>query len=225
MAAKLNRDVIARTGLDLLAEHGLDGLSMRVLATALGVQAPTLYWHVKNKRELLDVMANVIAAEIHQRIRPRQRDQPVPDWLADVARAIRSAMLAYRDGARVFVGSVTPSARPANEFALDQLRAAGFPLDAAALAMTTVLHYVTGSTIEEQARTGIDYDDNPYAGAPLLNANEFPLGAQVRDVLFNPDADAAFEAGLSIVLAGIMTTLDAQKAPTVRRGPSVGGEA
>lgn len=207
MAAKLNRDVIARTGLQLLDEHGLDGLSMRLLAGALGVQAPTLYWHVKNKRELLDVMADVIAADIHDRMRPRRPGETAHTWLADVARAIRAALLAYRDGARVFVGSATPSARPANEMALRELRADGFGLDAAARAVMTLLHYVTGSTIEEQARTGVDYEDNPYRSAYLLNAEQFPLGAQVRHVLFNPDADASFEAGLAIVLAGISVTL------------------
>ena len=207
MPPKLTRDVIARTGLDLLGEHGLDGLSMRTLAAALGVQAPTLYWHVKNKRELLDAMADVIASEACQRLRPRHDGEAVPDWLADIARAIRSAMLQYRDGARVFVGSVTPSARPANELVLTGLQTAGFGLDAAAQAVLVLLHYVTGSAIEEQARSGVDYDDNPYANAELLDAEQFPLTAQVRRVLFNPDADASFESGLAVVLAGVTETL------------------
>ena len=207
MPPKLTRDVIARTGLDLLGEHGLDGLSMRTLAAALGVQAPTLYWHVKNKRELLDAMADVIAAEACQRLRPRDDGESVPDWLADVARTIRTAMLRYRDGARVFVGSMTPSARPGNEMVLTGLRAAGFDLAAAAQAILVLLHYVTGSAIEEQARTGTDYEDNPYANADLLDAERFPLTAEVRLVMFNPDADAAFESGLRTVLAGITSTL------------------
>lgn len=207
MPPKLTRDVIARTGLDLLGEHGLDGLSMRTLAAALGVQAPTLYWHVKNKRELLDAMADVIAAEASQRLRPRDDGDSVPDWLGDVARAIRAAMLRYRDGARVFVGSVTPSARPANELVLGGLQSAGFDLDAAAQAVLVLLHYVTGSAIEEQARTGTDYEDNPYANADLLDAERFPLTAAVRLVMFNPDADASFESGLRTVLAGITATL------------------
>jgi TetR/AcrR family tetracycline transcriptional repressor len=203
----LTRDVIARTGLDLLNEHGLDGLSMRTLATALGVQAPTLYWHVKNKRELLDAMADVIAVEANQLLRPRDTDEATPDWLATVARAMRSAVLRYRDGARVFVGSVTPSARPSSELVLGELQAVGYSPAAAAQAVLTLLHYVTGSTIEEQARSGADYQDNPYTTAELLDAEQFPLSAQVRHVLFNPDADASFESGLTVVLAGITATL------------------
>ncbi len=207
MPPRLTRDAIARAGLEVLAEHGLDGLSMRTLANWLGVQAPTLYWHVKNKRDLLDGMADVIAAEACLRLRPRGDGDSVPDWLADTARAIRSAMLQYRDGARVFVGSVTPSARPANELVLTGLQSAGFSLDAAAQAILTLLHYVTGSVIEEQARSGVDYEDNPYTNAELLDAEQFPLTAQVRLVLFNPDADVSFEDGLAVVLAGIAATL------------------
>ncbi|MDV3127698.1 TetR/AcrR family transcriptional regulator C-terminal domain-containing protein [Mycobacterium sp. 21AC1] len=203
MAPKLNREVIARTGLGLLAEHGLDGLSMRTLATALDVQAPTLYWHVKNKRELLDEMADVIAVEAHHMLRPRRAGESVPDWLGEVARALRSAMLQYRDGARVFVGSATPSARPSTELVLTELQAAGVRPDAAAVALLTVLHYVTGSAIEEQARSGVDYENNPYANAESINSQDFPLATQVRRVMFNPDADASFEAGLAVVLAGI----------------------
>ncbi|UNB54853.1 TetR/AcrR family transcriptional regulator C-terminal domain-containing protein [Mycolicibacterium sp. YH-1] len=207
MSPKLTRDVIARTGLDLLVDHGLDGLSMRTLASALGVQAPTLYWHVRNKRELLDAMADVIAAEACQRLRPLGDGDSVAHWLADVARTLRSALLQYRDGARVFVGSATPSARPANEMVLTGLQSAGFDLDAAAQTVLVLLHYVTGSAIEEQARSGVDYEDNPYANAELLDAERFPLTARVRLVLFNPDADASFEAGLTTVLAGITATL------------------
>lgn len=207
MAPKLNREVIARTGLRLLAEHGLDGLSMRTLATALDVQAPTLYWHVKNKRELLDEMADVIALETYQLLRPRHENETALDWLAEVGRVMRAGLLRYRDGARVFVGSLTPSARLSSELVLTELRDAGFGLDAAALAMLTLLHYVSGNAIEEQARTGADYENNPYIAVELLDPQQFPLGAQVRGVLFNPDADATFEAGLAVVLAGVSTML------------------
>lgn len=210
MAAKLNRDVIARAGLEQLEQHGLDGLTMRTLAAALSVQAPTLYWHVKNKRELLDAMADVMAMETYQRLHRRCADETARDWMAEVARIMRSGMLRYRDGARVFVGSLTPAARLSSELVLSELRDAGFSVEAGAQAMITVLHYVTGSVIEEQARTGIDYADNPYLNVDLLDAKQFPLSAQARTVLFDPDADASFEAGLAMVLAGITTTLGEQ---------------
>jgi TetR/AcrR family transcriptional regulator, tetracycline repressor protein len=204
MPVKLNRDVIAREGLRLLADGGIDGVTMRSLAGALGVRAPTLYWHVRSKRELLDAMADVIAAEAIEHLRPRHPGESVEDWLADMARTFRSAMLRYRDGARVFVGSVTPAAPRATELALTELCRAGFSLEAGAHAVVTLLHYTTGSAIEEQARAGLDYPENPYRSF-TPDPTEFPLSATARPLIFNPDADAGFEDGLSVVLAGIRT--------------------
>ncbi|WP_280469956.1 TetR family transcriptional regulator [Nocardia brasiliensis] len=65
--------VIAQAALDLLDEVGLDGPTMRKVAAALDVQAPALYWHVANKRELLDAMArNVFVAAIEGLEAPRR---------------------------------------------------------------------------------------------------------------------------------------------------------
>ncbi len=203
MAARLNREVIAEAGLQLLGESGIDGVTMRSLAGALGVAAPTLYWHVRSKRELLDLMADVIAADAASRIRPRRPEQTAETWLAELAREFRAAMVRYRDGARVFVGSLTPAAAPATELALTELCAAGYSLQAAAGAVGTLLHYITGSVIEEQAITGVDYPNNPYA-AEVIDPQQFPLFAKAAATVFNPNADAAFEKGLSIVLAGIV---------------------
>jgi len=50
----LERDLVVNTALKLLDEVGLDGLTLRKLAAELGVQAPALYWHFKNKQALLD---------------------------------------------------------------------------------------------------------------------------------------------------------------------------
>ena len=54
---KLSRETVIRAALDLLNEVGVDGLSTRRLAERLGVQQPALYWHFKNKRELLDALS------------------------------------------------------------------------------------------------------------------------------------------------------------------------
>lgn len=48
--ARLDRETIISAALDLLNEVGMEGLTTRKLAQKLGVEQPTLYWHVKNKR-------------------------------------------------------------------------------------------------------------------------------------------------------------------------------
>jgi len=81
--------VIARTALGLLNEVGLDGLTMRLLAKELGVQAAALYWHLKNKQELLDAMAAIMFRELNDGLEAPRKGT---DWRT--GSAIGSAMCA-----------------------------------------------------------------------------------------------------------------------------------
>ena len=54
----LDRQQVVDEALELLDDEGLDALSLRALAGRLGVQAPTLYWHIGSKAELLDALAD-----------------------------------------------------------------------------------------------------------------------------------------------------------------------
>ncbi len=56
-----HRDIVT-TGLTLLRQYGLADLSMRRIAKELGVQPGALYWHVKNKQELLVALARELTA-------------------------------------------------------------------------------------------------------------------------------------------------------------------
>jgi TetR/AcrR family tetracycline transcriptional repressor len=206
---KLTAEVIARAALGLLNEVGLDGLTMRLVAKELGVQAPTLYWHLKNKQELLDAMADLIFAEAAAGLEAPARGVPWDDWAAERVGRLRDAMLRYRDGARVFAGSFNthPAVLRTMELTLRTLVDAGFPLEAAARAFPALLHYTVGFTIEQQARSGAAYDTaNPYAGrglATLLDPARHPLTARVADQLDEAGSDAAFAYGLRLILAGM----------------------
>ncbi len=50
---RLTRDEVVAAGARLLDEEGVEGLSMRRLAGVLGTGPATLYWHVRDKDELL----------------------------------------------------------------------------------------------------------------------------------------------------------------------------
>ena len=109
---KLSRETVIRAALDLLNEVGVDGLSTRRLAERLGVQQPALYWHFKNKRELLDALSRQMLVERHTRGIP----QPGEHWrtfLHDNAMSFRRGLLAYRDGARIHAGTRPDGRRPA----------------------------------------------------------------------------------------------------------------
>ena len=60
----LTRERVLRAAVAYADEHGIEELSMRKLGAELGVEAMSLYHHVKNKDEILDGMVDVIAMQI-----------------------------------------------------------------------------------------------------------------------------------------------------------------
>ncbi|GHL78412.1 TetR family transcriptional regulator [Escherichia coli] len=148
---KLQPNTVIRAATDLLNEVGVDGLTTRKLAERLGVQQPALYWHFRNKRALLDALAEAMLAENHTHSVPRADD----DWrsfLIGNARSFRQALLAYRDGARIHAG--TRPGAPQMETADAQLRflcEAGFSAGDAVNALMTISYFTVGAVLEEQA--------------------------------------------------------------------------
>lgn len=60
----LNREIVLRKAIEMADTGGLDGLSMRKVASALGVEAMSLYNHLTNKDDLLDGMTDLAVSEI-----------------------------------------------------------------------------------------------------------------------------------------------------------------
>lgn len=60
----LTRDEIVTTALGIMDAYGLADLSMRRLATTLGVQPSALYWHFANKQTLLAAVADQVLADL-----------------------------------------------------------------------------------------------------------------------------------------------------------------
>ncbi|CAG0952441.1 partial Tetracycline repressor protein class A from transposon 1721, partial [Rhodocyclaceae bacterium] len=53
---QLDRAAWTRAALDILAEKGLDGIRVEVLAKRLKVTKGSFYWHFKDRRDLLDAV-------------------------------------------------------------------------------------------------------------------------------------------------------------------------
>jgi TetR/AcrR family transcriptional regulator, tetracycline repressor protein len=196
---RLERTGVVRAALDLLNEVGFDGLTIRRLAKQLGVQGPALYWHFKNKQELIDEMALALLADAH--MQPRQ-DEDWAEWLAEGSRRIRRAMLSYRDGARLLAGyrPSHPLARMGAQAVFAHLQAAGFGMPDALWALVTVRQFTFGWTMDEQAAEG-----RPPPPGPRL------------------DPEAGFEFGLAVVIAGLREHLATQapSSPAARSGAGV----
>jgi AcrR family transcriptional regulator len=62
---RLSRDAVIQAAIELAGQIGIDALSMRKLAETLGVEAMSLYNHVKNKEDLLDAMVDTVVGEMY----------------------------------------------------------------------------------------------------------------------------------------------------------------
>jgi TetR/AcrR family tetracycline transcriptional repressor len=148
----LDRETIVRTALDLLGETGIDGLSTRRLAAELGIKSASLYWHFKDKNELLNEMSGMM----FDACLPLPADTPGFDWaewLAHGARSIRNQALSRRDGAQVMARPrpKAPNARVKFEENVKLLERYGFTAQEAALTMQALRRYAIGAALQEQS--------------------------------------------------------------------------
>ena len=202
MTKGLNRERIVAAALDLLDEKGIDGVTVRAVATRLEVQAPALYWHVRGKQELLDEMGTEIQRRINAAFAQGYADRGWRDALAGYARVLRSEYRSHRDGARTFSGTrlTDPEVLRAQEPWLASWTSAGLDMVHAVDAAELVTAFVVGFVIEEQerrqsgaARYSLEVRDAMVGeGAPLVIAAGHARG----------DDDARFERQLAILLAG-----------------------
>jgi len=202
----LDRIKVVRTALRLLAKVGLDGLTLRRLASELKVQAPALYWHFKNKQELLDEMATCVLADAMAEILPGEGGG-WPEWAVYFGNGVRRMLLRYRDGAKMFSGTyLTDSSLFAGmEMALRRFVDAGFSAREAVFAYRTIYCYAVGFTIEEQAvcpRPGKrDPRYDVAKRAQRIGREQFPLTAAAGEEM--DKFDEQFEQGLRIIIRGL----------------------
>lgn len=209
----LTRDDVVTAAIDLLQEAGLDGLTLRRLASKLGVSAPTLYWHVKDKRELLDLMSEAMTRRNWQTMPPFPTDLPWDEKIAEGLRRQYEAIISYRDGARVVAGNrPTESALPGIERFLSLWVSAGFS-PAEAMAYTLSLgDFVIGCALEHQAEQERRQQPRSEEASamwsrldayPILQAAVATRGAGARAVLAAGRTNSNFERGLRLLMGGL----------------------
>ncbi|WP_307853466.1 TetR/AcrR family transcriptional regulator C-terminal domain-containing protein [Kitasatospora sp. RG8] len=209
MPPKLDRAQVVDTALRLLDETGLDGLTLRRIATELDVKAPALYWHFANKQALLDEMATEMLRRMSAG--PAALPDSWQEALAGTCRGLRTALLGYRDGAKVFSGTrLTDQGHAEGQHALlGVLTRAGFELADAVQAFTTGYAYTIGFVIEEQAVHPVPGERAPGYDAEQRAAEIDPayeLAAAAGQDFFG-DFERRFERGLAVVVAGVERVL------------------
>lgn len=209
---RLTREHIVDAAMRLVDRDGLDGLSMRRLGVELDAGATSLYWHVRNKDELLDLLLDRVVGEIRTEVPDVAGWRPL---LAETARATRRVLLRHRHLAPVMGERPTlgPNAVAALEWLLGGLRSDGFDLIDAALAAQTVINWASGFAIFEcrdpMFGPGVTEADRLAAMERLaamfsaLPADRFPNVTAMAAATRELGADGQFEYGLALLLDGI----------------------
>lgn len=188
-----SRDDVTRAALSVLDELGLPDLTMRRLASVLNVQPSALYWHFENKQSLLAAVSDSILAQL-------RTPEPTSHWRADLhaeARALRDALLAYRDGAEVVSSTLALGlgADQAEERLAAAISRGAFDGRISAAAARAVLHFILGHVSREQQ----------HLQASSLGA------ARERDLpLDDDDSAGGFEFGITLLAGG----LEAYRSPS-----------
>lgn len=191
--------------LALLDTEGLDRLTMRKLGAALGVQAGALYRHFPSKEALLDAIAARLVEGIGE-------PPPQGTWeqrLTDLAHRFRAALLAHRDGARVFAGTFVsdPNSNAIGSAAALALCDAGVPVDRAGWIVFAGMYYVLGHTIEEQAQAQLAAQGEDWQARESRSPPADPMFAQALHSVIAADPADRFDYGLELLIAGVRQQL------------------
>ncbi|WP_084517962.1 TetR family transcriptional regulator [Microtetraspora niveoalba] len=160
----LNRDQIVRAALELLDAEGIDALSMRKLGARLGAGATSLYWHVANKDELLELAMDEVYREVRSPVGASWRETA-----GSVAWGLRGAILAHPwcVGLIGVLPSIGPNALVMSDRLVRACKEAGFQGIDIDFAVGAVIAYTLGAAVPEAAWRGL-----------LNRAGESPCEAQ-----------------------------------------------
>jgi AcrR family transcriptional regulator len=208
----LDQQLILKQAFSILNELGLDGLTLRRLASRLGVQAPAIYWHFKDKQELLDKMATQVFREALQESPRFDAMEAWQDWALNYCLGLRRTLLRYREGAKMFSGTYLTDDElyAPMEARLMKLTSAGFSLRQSVLGLSTLYCFSVGFVIEEQATILAQQEKNPRYELAHRNARidkmKHPLAHAAGKEIFT-DYDSRFVAGVNLVITGIASLL------------------
>ena len=205
--ATLTRERVLRAAISLADRDGIESLTMRKLGQRVGVEAMSLYNHVRNKEEMLDGMVDIVFSEIG----PPSGEA---DWKAAMRqRAISARRVLLRHPWAIGLMESRPQPGPASlrhhEAVLRSLRRAGFSIEAAAHAYSILDSYIYGFTLNERSLAFQTSDEVAAVGRSFLHelpANEYPYLIEfIIEHAMKPGYSYGneFEFGLDLILDGL----------------------
>jgi AcrR family transcriptional regulator len=184
----LTRDTVLKTARAVLAERGLDGLTMRHLAARLGVAPNALYSHVTNKTALIDDLLDDVLADVET---PAVGTLDAEAGLALVMTSAFNVLVNHPDLVPLYLarqGARGPNAQRLGDVMFDLLAAAS----------------VTGTSAHEARRVLIVFT----IGFAAL-ATPAPIEPEAPRPLTTDDVSGNFTSGLRWLLAGILGATEA----------------
>lgn len=210
----LTRDRALAAAVALADADGIEALSMRNLAQAVGVEAMSLYHHVRNKTDILDGMIDLVFAEI-----------PVPDphvpWreaMETRAHAVRSALRRHPWAIGLMESRSTPGLHTLrhHDAVLGCLRAAGFSIPLTGHAYAALDSYIYGFALQELNLPFETPEETRTVAAEMLAPlppDLFPhLGEFAAEHVLKPGYAFGdeFAFGLGLILDGLARHLAAE---------------
>lgn len=216
----LSRTAVVDRALALADAEGLEAVTIRRLGQDFGVTPMALYWHVKNKDELLDAMGDTLWAAMSCSADPGLAwDDALTDVMHGLVAALRvhpaCIELAFR---RVFSA---PEGLRAAEYLYGKLLDAGFSkrqtADIAVHALHTAVMLVQS---QPGAEPGVNAEEFAQVMAykrgvlEALPAADYPHIRELTDeILSCDDAEDYYAMGVDVFVAGVRAMHAEHRAP------------
>jgi AcrR family transcriptional regulator len=190
---------------------------MRRLGQALGAGATSLYWHIKDKDQLIDLVLDESALDVRF---DDDASAPWRDRLAGLAREIRAGLKRHHHFAPLYGSRIPagPNTLRVMEQLVSLLRAGGYDGEKLLLAFASLTNYVIGSVImDNRVLSGPDTEGKSREELQAMYVSmlaSLPADVYPNLVRLIPEAgpaaiveDADFEYGLQSMLDGMEADL------------------
>ncbi|SUA73651.1 Tetracycline repressor protein class B from transposon Tn10 [Nocardia otitidiscaviarum] len=212
---RLSRDQILHAAVARADRDGVEAVTMRNVATDLGVEAMSLYYHVANKAELLDGMVEVVLTTINKAVAHLIAESP-DDWKPVLRERILTArqILLRHPWAPGVIGTrsmMTLSVIDYFDALVGILRTGGFSYDLTHHAMHALGSRALGFT-QELFEPPTDQTDDEATATLQAMADRFPNIAGMVTATSHDhtepglgwcDDQTEFEFGLDLILDGL----------------------
>jgi TetR/AcrR family tetracycline transcriptional repressor len=210
---RLSKSAVVSRALELADQGGADSLTIRRLATELGVTPMALYWHFRSKDELLAALSDHIWDEVDLAV---DQSAPWPDQLRAIMESLVGVLRAHPSGAQLVLSHKKESdgSMRAAEIALGLLRGAGFDSEQASeitrSGMWTALTLVMSEPgFEPDVKAGLDDAERAellrrkQVQIALLPVDKFPHLVECAAPFTTGDAEFHYRFGIDLFIAGV----------------------